>query len=69
MESQTNQTKSFIDFQINKLGFKLQRDNSNPKPLVKLNSNTMLNDQLSLQLKLIGFGFNMNIMLLNNNII
>ena len=49
MESQTNQTDSFIDFQlINKMGIQLQRGGGlNPKPLAKRSSNTILNDQLS----------------------
>ena len=44
------------------MGNKLQRGGSNPRPLAKPGSDAMLNDQLSYKLKLVGFGFNMNIM-------
>ena len=66
MESQTNQIESSIDFQIHKWGsnlFKLQIGDSNPRPPAKPSSDTMVNNQLFEKLKLIGFGFNMNIML------
>ena len=41
---------------------KLQRGGLNLGPLAKLGSGTMLNDQLSLKFKLVGFEFNVNIM-------
>ena len=43
------------------MGNKLQRDGSNLGPHAKLGSDTMLNYQLSQKLKLVGFGFNINI--------
>ena len=49
------------------MGNKLQRGDSNPGPHAKLGSNTILNDKLSQKLKLIRFGFNMNIMPFNKN--
>ena len=51
-----------MDFQIN-MGIKLQGEDSNAGPPAKPSFDTMLNDQLSQKLKLVGFGFNMNIML------
>ena len=51
-----------MDFQIN-MRIKLQGEDSNSGPSAKPSSDTMLNDQLSQKLKLVGFGFNMNIML------
>ena len=51
-----------MDFQIN-MGIKLQGEGSNLGPPAKPSSDTMLNDQLFLKLKLVRFGFNMNIML------
>ena len=40
----------------------LQGDGLNRGPLAKTNSDTMLKDQLSSKLKLVEFGFKMNIM-------
>ena len=51
------------------MGNKLQRGGSNLGPLAKIGSDTMLNDQLSYKLKLVGFWFNMNIMSSNKLII
>ena len=44
---------------------KLQRGDLDLRPLVKPNSDIILNDQLSQRLKLIEFKFNMNIMSFN----
>ena len=45
-----------------KIGNKLQRCGLNLRPLAKLGSAIMLNDQPSYKFKLVGFEFNVNIM-------
>ena len=51
------------------MGNKLQRGYLNPGPPTKLGSDTILNDKLSQKLKLVRFGFNMNIMPLTKTIV
>ena len=47
------ESESIMDFQIN-MGIKLQGEGSNSGPPTKPSSNTMLNDQLSYKLELLG---------------
>ena len=46
--------KVFYGLSNQQMGNKLQRVGSNPKPSAKLGSDTMLNDQLSYKLELLG---------------
>ena len=66
VESQTNQIV-LHGLSNKQMGIKLQGEGSNPGPPTKPSSDTMLNDQFSKKLELVGFVFNMNIMLLNND--
>ena len=57
--------KVFHGLSNQQMGNKLQREVSNPRPLVIPSYDTMLNNQLSDKLKFVGFGFDMYIMPFN----
>ena len=64
-EKSNKSNKVFHGLSNQQMGNKLQREVSNPRPLTILSFDTMLNNQLSEKLKLVGFRFDMNIMSFN----